>query len=231
MTGMPNIDAYSSARRISSAVATGRPSSVIATQPAARRSPISVSCSPFEPIDTAPIGYTRASAASAARFTMNSRHRRVVVDRIGVRHARDGREAAGDGRRRAGRDRLLVLLPRLAQVHVHVDEPGRHDAATPAARRRARRRPGRFAADARDAAAVDQDVEARRSGRPPGRRRARPSGAASSTASSSLPHRPAGTAPPSARRRRWRPGRGSPTTGRRRRPSRSRRRGSSGPGA
>ena len=159
MTGMPNIDAYSSARRISSAVTTGRPSSVIATQPAACRSPISVSCSPFDPIDTAPIGYTRASPASAARLTMNSRHRRVVVDRIGVRHARDGGEAAGDGRRRAGRDRLLVLLPGLAQVHVDVDEAGRDDDTTPAARRRARHRPAESRPMRAIAAVFDQHVE------------------------------------------------------------------------
>ena len=56
MTGMPNIPAYSSARRISSAVATGCPSSETATQPAARSSPISASCSPFDPRETAPIG-------------------------------------------------------------------------------------------------------------------------------------------------------------------------------
>ena len=56
MTGMPNMPAYSSARRISSAVATGRPSSETATQPASRRSAISASCSPFEPCDTAPMG-------------------------------------------------------------------------------------------------------------------------------------------------------------------------------
>ncbi len=48
--------AYSSARRISSAVATGRPSSEKATQPAAFCSPSSASWSPFDPIDTAPIG-------------------------------------------------------------------------------------------------------------------------------------------------------------------------------
>jgi len=48
--------AYSSARRINSALATGRPSSVKATQPAAFCAPSSDICSPREPIDTAPIG-------------------------------------------------------------------------------------------------------------------------------------------------------------------------------
>ena len=69
MTGMPNIDAYSSARRISSAVITGLPSSVIATQPAALRSPISVSCSPFDPIDTAPIGIDAREPAPQRRVS------------------------------------------------------------------------------------------------------------------------------------------------------------------
>ena len=59
---------------------------------------------------------------------------------------------------RAGRDRLLVLLPGLAQVHVHVDESGRHD-------QRGRHLDdvravgGQIAADTRDAIALDQDVK------------------------------------------------------------------------
>ncbi len=52
------------------------------------------------------------------------RDARLIVDRVGVRHARDRGEAAGDGRGGAGRDRLLVLLAGLAQVHVHVDQAG-----------------------------------------------------------------------------------------------------------
>ena len=72
MIGMPNMPAYSSARRISSDVATGLPSSESATQPAWRNSAISVSCSPFDPRDTAPIGYTRASPASRALSLMRS---------------------------------------------------------------------------------------------------------------------------------------------------------------
>jgi hypothetical protein len=71
MIGTRSMPAYSSARRIRSAVATGRPSSVNATHPAAFCSPSSASCSPFDPRDTAPIGYTRASSASAAFFRMN----------------------------------------------------------------------------------------------------------------------------------------------------------------
>ena len=57
---------YSSARRARIAVATGNPSSVTATQPASLSSAMSASSSPFCPRETAPIGYTRASPASAA---------------------------------------------------------------------------------------------------------------------------------------------------------------------
>ena len=57
---------YSSARLANSAVATGRPSSVTATQPAALSSAMSASSSPFCPRETAPIGYTRARFAAAA---------------------------------------------------------------------------------------------------------------------------------------------------------------------
>src|SRR5581483_10297478 len=54
-------------------------------------------------------------------------HTRVVVDGYGVRHARDGGEPAGDGGKRPGGDRLLVLLSRLPQVHVHIDQTGDDD--------------------------------------------------------------------------------------------------------
>src|SRR5688500_10236191 len=64
--GMSNMLVYSSARRARMAVATGTPSSVTATQPASFNSAMSASSSPFCPRETAPIGYTRASPASAA---------------------------------------------------------------------------------------------------------------------------------------------------------------------
>ena len=83
----------------------------------------------------------------------------VVVHRHRVRHARDGREAAGHGGRGAGRHSFLVLLPRLAQMYMHVDQAGTHDEA---ARHldHGRARVGRqIAANARDAIAVDQHVE------------------------------------------------------------------------
>jgi hypothetical protein len=86
------------------------------------------------------------------------RDRRVVVDRVRVRHAGHGREAARHRRLRARRDRLFVFLPRLAQMDVNVDQPGRDDTT----RRQFHdlSRTGRqVAADARDAAVLDQDVE------------------------------------------------------------------------
>jgi hypothetical protein len=52
-----------------------------------------------------------------------------IVDGVGVGHARDGGEATGQRGARAGEDGLLVFVPRLAQVRVHVDQPGHHPAA------------------------------------------------------------------------------------------------------
>ena len=53
-------------------------------------------------------------------------HRAVVVDRIGVGHRRHRGEAAGRSGTGAAFYRLLVLLARLAQVDVHVDQPRSH---------------------------------------------------------------------------------------------------------
>ena len=98
---------------------------------------------------------------------------------IGVRHAGDGREPARDGRGRAGRHRLLVLLARLAQVHVHVDQARAHDeAARNLDHAHVRLRPADRARPARS----DRRRSARRTrrrGRWPDRRRARLSAAAS----------------------------------------------------
>ena len=46
-----------------------------------------------------------------------------VVDRVGIRHAGHAGEAAGDRGARTGQHRLLVLVARLAQMNVHVDQP------------------------------------------------------------------------------------------------------------
>ena len=52
--------------------------------------------------------------------------RLVVGHRIGVRHRAHRAEAAGGGGHRAGGHRLQILLARLPQVHVEVDEAGGH---------------------------------------------------------------------------------------------------------
>ena len=56
-----------------------------------------------------------------------ARHGRVVIDWMRVGHRANCREAAGDRGRRAAGNRFFVFLPRLAQVHVQVDETGRDD--------------------------------------------------------------------------------------------------------
>ncbi len=72
---------YSSARRISPAVATGRPSSVNAAAPASASSPISVSCPPCWPTVIAAAKPTGTSASSAARA--RSPRRRSVESTTG----------------------------------------------------------------------------------------------------------------------------------------------------
>ena len=79
--------AYSSARRIRPAFITGRPSSVTATMPAAFSSPISASASPLSPLEIAPTGKTRATAACARAREDELGDRAVVVQRVGVGHA------------------------------------------------------------------------------------------------------------------------------------------------
>ena len=120
---------YSSARRMSSPSMIGMPSSDTATIPAPCISPISASSSPLQPfrdradrVDAGEIGERGALADILG-------DRGVVVHRIGVRHAGDRREAAGRRGARPGLDRLLVFVSRLAQMHVHVDEAGKNQAA------------------------------------------------------------------------------------------------------
>ena len=120
---------YCSARRISPAERTGLPSSVNATAPAAASSAISVSSSPREALRDRRHEAGRDDASSRARSTSELRTDADVDDRVGVRHRQDRAVAAGGGRRGAGRDRLLVLAARGAQVDVRVDERRREDEA------------------------------------------------------------------------------------------------------
>ena len=52
--------------------------------------------------------------------------RAIVVWRRGIGHTGDGGKATGGGSQRARAHGLLVLLPRLPQVDVHVDQTGSH---------------------------------------------------------------------------------------------------------
>ena len=71
MTGRPRSRAYSSARRITPADITGRPSSVTHAQPASFSSAMSLRASPSDPRVMAPAGSTRANPASRARACTN----------------------------------------------------------------------------------------------------------------------------------------------------------------
>ena len=148
----------------------------------------------------------------------------VIVHRRRIGHARDRGEAAGDRGRRAGGDRLLVLLPRLAQMDVHVDQAGtdhqpRRHVHDFAAIRQADRQ---IAPDARDAIAVDEQIERAVEA---GRRVDHPSAPKQPLHRPLLP--PRDTTPPCAPPRRWPPDRESPRTAHRPLRMRSRRRGSS----
>src|SRR5437899_2594781 len=85
------------------------------------------------------------------------RHRLVVVHRRRVRHAADAGEAARDGCRRAGLDRLLVFEPRLAQMHVQVDE-SRQDPLAGGVQRGGTGWYGQSLTDLHDLSVLDQDV-------------------------------------------------------------------------
>ena len=78
-----------------------------------------------------------------------------VLGRVGVRHRHDGRVATERGGPGPGLDRLGLLLARLAQVGVEVDEPRRHDAAAGIEHRVGVAEVG---SDGDDLAVVDEDV-------------------------------------------------------------------------
>ena len=118
---------YCSARRMSPAETTGRPSSVNAAAPAPASSAISVSSSPSWPLLIAAMKPTGTTASSRAPLDERAEDRRRVDDGLRVRHREDRAVAAGRRGLRARADRLLVLAPRRAQVDVRVDEGGRDD--------------------------------------------------------------------------------------------------------
>ena len=55
------------------------------------------------------------------------RDRGAVIDGFRIRHAADGREPSSRCGPRSAFNRFGVFEPRLAQMHVHIDEAGRHD--------------------------------------------------------------------------------------------------------
>ena len=118
--------AYSSARRITPALATQAPSSVKMRTPSAYSSPIGASCSPARPTVMQPDDTTSHSPAGGAGGEHRADDRGVVErgSRVGHRHDR-GEPAARRGAR-AGLDGLRLLVARLAQVHVQIDEPRAH---------------------------------------------------------------------------------------------------------
>ena len=72
-----------------------------------------------------------ADAATSPRAIENkSRHARVVVHRLRIRHAAHRGEAALRRRTCASFDRLRIFLPGFAQVHVNVDKSRRDDQST-----------------------------------------------------------------------------------------------------
>ena len=77
MTGSPVGRAYSSARRITAALVTGRPSSLNATAPARASASSGASCSPNCPTVTAAIGSTSQCPAASARLRTHSTHAAV----------------------------------------------------------------------------------------------------------------------------------------------------------
>ena len=76
----------------------------------------------------APTGKTLASPTRCASRQDEFDLALVVQGRFGVGHAADRREPAGDGGRGAAGDGLFLLVARLAEMHVNVDQPRRDEA-------------------------------------------------------------------------------------------------------
>ena len=125
---MPSPSEYSSARRISSGSCTPLPSSVNNLTPAAASSANGASCWPRRPTVMQPAGRHLAEAGRhrLAAHELDDADR--VLGGIGVRHRHDRRVPTERRRPRAGLDRLGLLVARLAQMGVEVDEAGAHDA-------------------------------------------------------------------------------------------------------
>ena len=118
---------YWSARRISPAETTGRPSSVNAAAPAAASSAISRQL--VAELALADRGHEAGGHDRVLARALDERAEDGggVDDGLRVRHREDRAVAACRGSLRPGADRLLVLAPGSPQVDVRVDERGRDD--------------------------------------------------------------------------------------------------------
>ena len=87
-----------------------------------------MSSCPFGPTVIAPIGCSARAADLAGARDHHLGDGARVVHRARVGHRADVGEAAGRGRGETGQDVLFVLLPRLAQVRVQIDESGQKPA-------------------------------------------------------------------------------------------------------
>ena len=175
--------------------------------PASASSPSAASVSPARPAVTAPYASSSTGDPDATRRPPGSRqHAGLVERRRRVRHRADGREPAVRRRGQPGRDGLGILVARLAQVGVQIDEAR---ARRPPPRHRCRRHPRRPARSPPRGPRRERRSRPDPRGRPPGRP-ARPAdarGRSRSAARAGRDARPAGTAAPSGSRRRSSPGR------------------------
>src|SRR5687768_372742 len=74
--------------------------------------------------------HMHARRFSAMRLPDDEPDRRLIVGhRIGVRHSTHGGKSACSCSTRSSCDSLYILTSRLAQMTMHIDESGRHDAA------------------------------------------------------------------------------------------------------
>ncbi len=160
MTGTSTRVEYSSTRRITPASMIVAPSSLKATAPASPEHDHLRHHLALEPARR-----RRDREDPGRRLLLGPiedvlRHRRVVVHRIGVGHAGDLREAAGDRGRATAREIFLVLLARRAQMGVEIDQAG-HDPG-PAGLEHVGPLGRKLGPHGGDAAVLDQAIEGRR---------------------------------------------------------------------
>ncbi len=109
--------------------ATAVPSSEKATAPLAAMRAISASSLPSRALGDCTHG-KHMGEARALGLAIDELDARIVVERrLGVGHAADGGEPAGDRRGGAGGDGFFFFLAGLAEVDMRIDQAGADDAA------------------------------------------------------------------------------------------------------